>query len=331
MRRTLPALVLACALAAGCGRPPRVLPSPARESEGYVQGADSVRLFYRAFGAGGDTVVVVHGFQGHDQEYLAPDLLPLARGHTLLFYDQRGDGRSSAVADPARLGMESQVADLEALRVHFAIGRMTLVGHSGGAAIVVRYAVEHPDHVARMILVAPPPPARLPFADQANRAFAARLDTATRRRMAALQASLPAAADPVAVCRQIVSTVLPRAYFAHPAGFRQMRGDFCASPPDRLRTQAARLAAFQRTLPEDWRPALGALTMPVLVTHGAHDAIPVAAAREWARALPNARVLVVPRADHLPWVERPERFFPAADAFLRGRWPRGSRSIPHTP
>jgi proline iminopeptidase len=243
----------------------------------------------------------------------------------MLFYDQRGGGRSQAVADTARLGIDSHVRDLEALRRHFGLGKMSLLGHSGGAAIAARYAIEHPDRVRRMILVAPPPPVRAPYAAEASRTFAARLDSATWRRLAALQATLPTAADPARVCREIVSAALPRAYFADPAAWRRMRGDFCAQPPDRLRTQPARLAAFQRTLPDDWRPALAGITAPVLLIHGAHDAIPVEASRAWAAALPDARLLVLPRADHLPWVEQPARFFQAVDEFLQGNWPRGAR------
>jgi len=299
------------------------MPHPA-VTEGYAVGADSVRLFYRAYGRGGDTVVVVHGFQGNAQGYLAADLLPLAHGRTLLFYDQRGGGRSQAVTDTARLGIESHVRDLEALRRHFGLWKLSLLGHSGGAAVAARYAAEHPDRVRRMVLVAPPPPVRAPYAAELSRAFAARLDSATWRRLAALQATLPTAADPRGVCREIVSTVLPRAYFADPRAYRRMRGDFCAQPPDRLRTQPARLAAFQRTLPDDWRPALAAITAPVLLIHGGHDVIPVEASRAWAAALPDARLLVLPRADHLPWIEQPARFFEAADRFLQGDWPPGT-------
>src|SRR5205823_5651123 len=40
----------------------------------------------------------------------------------------------------------------------------------------------------------------------------------------------------------------------------------------------------------------------VLVVHGDHDAIPVEASRAWVAALPDARLLVVPGADHLPWL-----------------------------
>jgi proline iminopeptidase len=311
----------------GCSPAGTVAPGPAA-TEGWFAGADSTRLFYRTIGKGLDTVVVVHGFQGNNQNYLAPDLLSLARGRTLLFYDQRGGGRSSPVTDPAQLGIEAHVRDLEALWQHFGFQRMALLGHSGGAAIATRYAVEYPGHTARLVLVAPPAPVREPFAEQITRAFFPRIDSATWARVNALQVSLRTAPDPVRVCREISATVLPRAFFADSANAARMRGDFCASPPAALRTQADRTAAFQQSLPADWRSSLHTIRVPVLVVHGAHDALPVAAARAWTEALPDARLLLLSDADHLPWVEQPERFTAAVGEFFNGEWPRAAEVVP---
>lgn len=66
-----------------------------RAREGYVPGAGGVRLSYRVDGSGPDTVVVLHGGPGLNLEGLRPDLRPLARRHTLLYFDQRGSGRSA--------------------------------------------------------------------------------------------------------------------------------------------------------------------------------------------------------------------------------------------
>lgn len=45
---------------------------------------------------------------------------------------------------------------MEALRRHLGLSRMRLMGHSGGAAIVLGYASLHPDRVERAVLIAPP-------------------------------------------------------------------------------------------------------------------------------------------------------------------------------
>ena len=65
--------------------------------EGYVPVEDGIRLFYRKVGDGGDTVVVPLGF------YLYEDFKRLASNRTVIFYDMRNRGRSSAVSDGEKI------------------------------------------------------------------------------------------------------------------------------------------------------------------------------------------------------------------------------------
>ncbi len=81
-------------------------------------------------------------------------------------------------------------------------------------------------------------------------------------------------------------------------------------------------------LPADWTSSATQLRVPVLVMHGDHDAVPVAASVAWVAALRDARLLVIERADHLPWIEQPRGVFAAAADFLTGRWPIGARASP---
>ncbi len=61
--------------------------------------------------------------------------------------------------------------------------------------------------------------------------------------------------------------------------------------------------------------------------HGTVDFIPLESAGEWAAALPNGRLLVLDGSGHFPYLEVPERFFGAAEAFLKGRWPAGAEGV----
>src|SRR5512132_970157 len=116
-------------LFSGC-RTGGAAPAPAPAAEGRVQG-DGAALFYRMVGSGPDLLVMIHGGPGMDSGYMVPDCAPLAEHHRLLFYDQRGSGRSELLRDdPALYTMAHHVADLEALRVQFGLARMTLVAHS---------------------------------------------------------------------------------------------------------------------------------------------------------------------------------------------------------
>src|SRR5262245_44666600 len=89
------------------------------DREGFVDAGSGVRLYYRFVGTGPDTVVVIHGGPGFSMGYFVDDLGPLGERFTLLFYDQRGAGRSSLVRDSAALDAQRFAEDLEAVRRAF--------------------------------------------------------------------------------------------------------------------------------------------------------------------------------------------------------------------
>ena len=76
-----------------------------KHSEGYIKTNDGLRLFYHVDGSGDDPVIVLHGGPGLSMSYLRPDLLRLSQNRTLIFYDQRGSGRSTVTSDPKLLSI----------------------------------------------------------------------------------------------------------------------------------------------------------------------------------------------------------------------------------
>src|SRR5688572_6226071 len=127
-------------------------------SEGYILTPDKVRIFYKIEGKGSETLVVVHGGPGNSLESVRPDFEPLAKGRRVIYYDQRGQGRSELIKDGKKLGYKQHVADLEAVREHFKLGKMSLIGNSWGGLLISLYAVVHPDRIERMILDSPAAP-----------------------------------------------------------------------------------------------------------------------------------------------------------------------------
>ena len=193
-------LLLVLSLLVSCRQPaPSTTPGP-RVSDGYVDAGGGVRLFYRMVGTGGDTVVVLHGGPGFTMDYFADDLSPLAQRHTLIFYDQRGSGRSSLVSDSASLDAQRFGDDLEVVRRHFGITRVTLLGHSWGAAVAALFAIRYPERVQRLLLVGPIP-ARRAGVVETFRALDAGRDSVTRRRMGEWQAVRRDNPGDAAACR----------------------------------------------------------------------------------------------------------------------------------
>ena len=68
--------------------------------------------------------------------------------------------------------------------------------------------------------------------------------------------------------------------------------------------------------------------MPVLTIHGTKDRnAPYGGGREWAMLLPNARLITIPGAAHMSWVEAPDVIISSIDIFLSGKWPEKAEKI----
>ncbi len=334
LHRTIPPL---CFLLWASCHSPRSDPTPVAQPaptlrEGIVDAGAGVTLFYRLVGdATPDTVIILHGGPGLTMEYLADDLTPLAARHTLLFYDQRGAGRSSLVSDSAALDGQRFAEDLEAVRQHFGLQRVTLLGHSWGAGVAALYASRYPDRVGRLLIV-DGIPLRAEALGQAFQELAARRDSATRQQMARWMELRRANPGDIAACHAYY-VLWFGPFFVDRTAMSRSRGDFCAGTPESRRNKilgvdryvAASLGNW------DWRPALRRVNAQALIIHGTADPLPVAGAREWAAALRDARLLLLQGVGHFPYLETPDAFFTAVDTFLRGSWPQGTERVASTP
>ena len=286
----------------------------ASSTEGYVQGADNVRLFYRRIEQGSRVAVLLHGGPGSNMNGVWPDLEPLGEGRTVVMYDQRGSGRSDIVRDAARLRAADHVGDLEALRARLGIEKFTLIGESWGAGLAILYAGEHPDRVDRLLLLGPMPPSRAIMNRRIGESAPA---NDFRRRLADVARTMSTSPDPIATCREFFSVYLKQ-FFVTPEAMTRRRNSSCDAPAESVRNYFVVNDATLSSLGDyDFRPVLARLTMPAMVIEG-DKSIPstVESARVIAGALENATLVLVPGAGHFPQVERPDIFFPTVEAFL---------------
>jgi proline iminopeptidase len=290
----------------------------------YVPASDGVQLYYRSLGSG-SPVVVIHGGPGMDHGSVANDLEPLARHHRVIFYDQRGGGRSSLPAETSLLHIDKHVEDLESLRRHLGLEKLTLLGHSFGPAIAALYAIRYPQNVERMIFLGPIPPRKATFFEDYGRTLNARLTPEQLARMNELNSAFGTADDVVAVCREYWTLGTPPR-LAKGVPVTIVKSDLCTAPPEALRYGMTKTnpTTFGSLGDWNWNPQLAAVKVPTLVIHGEEDAIPMALVREWSTVMPEARLLRLPATGHFPHAERPDIVFSAIEAFLDGRWPAGS-------
>jgi proline iminopeptidase len=263
-----------------------------------------ISIFERRAGSGPPTVVL-HGGPGAHHDYLLPGFDALAHGRELIYYDQRGGGRSQ-VSRETPVGWREQVADLEELRRQWGLEQLTLVGYSWGGLLALLYAADFPDRVARLALVSPAPAwreARLEF----ERRFAERnLSPTLQRERSALRESGLRERDPAAYAQRLFELSVA-AYFSDPARARDLT-------PFRV-TGRTQQEVWDSLGDYDLRPALAGLDIPAIVIQGEDDLIPLESTRTVARLL-NAELHLLSHCGHVPYVEAYAEFVKLLDAFL---------------
>ncbi len=289
--------------------------------EGYLTGAGGIQIFYHVEGSGPDTLVMVSGGPGLSYRYMSPDLGVLTRGRTVIYFDQRGSGRSTVIQDPAQLTAALQVQDIEAIRQFFGLETMALAGHSAGANFAAMYAAQHPARVERLLMLDPGPASGTISQEFALERFS-RTDPAEWNQQLAwigafLTGQVPDSAA-VSTCQALFTSVFTP-YFANPANHAAMRGRYCeepvASAQNAVFTLLTGLAAFEGA----WDAASigGQITAPTLVVYGNADVLSLGNAQYWTNSIPGARLEVIDGAGHFPWLEKPTEFYTAVNTFLR--------------
>lgn len=291
---------------------------------GWVAGPDGVRLYYERIGAGPTTIIVP------GRLFLARDLAPLGAHHTLILYDMRNRGRSSRVEDGTLLTIQKDVEDLEAVRRHFGVERFVPVGYSYLGLMVVLYAMDHPDHIDRVVQLGPVPrkfgteyPASLLHTDSVPV-----VDSAAAARVDSLKRSGFAREHPKEFCEEsrrafdvrLVGDPSKAAGLMDPCG---MPNEW---PLNLERHFEHHFAGVQRL--DVTKESIARVRAPVLTVHGTWDRnAPYAGGREWALTLPNARLITVERAGHQVTADAPEIVLSAIGTFVSGRWPERAEKI----
>lgn len=239
-------------------------------------------------------------------------MLELAKRHELIFYDQRGGGRSRT-DDPAPITWRTHVADLDAVIAELALEPPAIVGYSWGGLLALLHAIERAAHgailPAALALIDPAPLTRQ-YRGEFEAEFARRQTGPHIQEMRAdLAASGLRERDPGAH-RQRAFELSVAGYFADPREARDLT-------PFRV-VGRVQQSVWESLGDYDLVDALGGVKVPALFVHGREDPIPLASSERGARAM-DAPLVVLERCGHVPYVEQPAALFAALDGFLAAR------------
>lgn len=266
---------------------------------------DGVRLHVRDEGPrDAEAIVLIHGL-GASLHTWEPWVRDLSTTHRVVRFDVPGHGLTGP--DPA-----NDYSDARSLRLMHALldslqlDRVILAGHSMGGRLAWSYAAEHPERVARLVLIAPDGFASPGFEYDKPAEVPAVLGVMRWVLPAPLlRANLtPAYSDPA----RLTDSVAGRYH------------DLMLVPGNR----DALLSRLRQTVLTDPAPRLSRITAPTLLLWGEDDAmIPVQNAEDYLRLMPDASVERLPGLGHVPFEEAPAEALVPVRAFLTAGTPTG--------
>jgi pimeloyl-ACP methyl ester carboxylesterase len=300
--------------------------APATE-EGYVETDDGTRLFYQKTGSGSQVVIIalrLYTFEAFKQ---------LGDQFTVIAYDTRGRGRSDPIPDDqkgAKLSIQHDVADVERIRQHFNVQKASLIVYSYLGLMIMMYAMEHPDRVARLVQLGPVPikfgtqyPDNLMAKDEPG-------DPKLRQELRRLRSE-------------------ENYHVTHPKEYCEKEWAYTRVGLVGNPSNADKVSAKPCEMPNEWpsnlakhfessftsvqkldisKDKIASVKAPVLTIHGTKDRnAPYGSGREWALTLPNARLLTIKGGAHQSFDEFREIVVPAVTRFLEGNWPEGAARI----
>jgi pimeloyl-ACP methyl ester carboxylesterase len=280
----------------------------------FLTAADGTRLAYTEVGDG-PPLLCLPGGPGRASAYLE-DLGGLSATRTLVRLDLRATGHSEVPADPSSLRFDRMADDVEALREHLGMSAVDVLGHSAGCLVAQAWASAHPARVGALVLATPSD--RLQGGDRGDVAAIRAARSGEPWYADAAEAQDALASAPPSQAQTLTRATRPFFY-----GRWDERTQAHAATADSQSSKRAELGFGAGT--EDLDVAalvagLRAVEAPVLVLGGERDALTgVASVHRVAASFATASTVVLDRAGHFPWVDEPDAFRAAVEAFLPQR------------
>jgi pimeloyl-ACP methyl ester carboxylesterase len=269
----------------------------------------------------GRPLVLLHGITlRHD--VWAPQFHQLTDRYRVIAVDLRGHGESKAGRDG--FGIGRLATDLATLLVELDLHDAIVVGHSMGGMTAMQFCGDHPDvldeRVAGLIFVA----------TRAHQVFPPYVDRGVRSLVGRGQAIVDSGG--ALPSRQAVNARMTRLAFGDRPSKKAVQ--IVAGMGESMLSDAL-VPSLAGLIEHDARRALRATKTPSLVIVGTRDVLtPVPAGRHLAQQLPDAELVVLPRAGHQLMQERPDELAELIDAFaerVSGRSDSVSEAVAEDP
>jgi proline iminopeptidase len=275
-----------------------------------MAGGNGAKLSYRVVGKG-EVLVVIHDGPGGEKSLLYDGFDALSDKMKVIYYDQRGCGRSEPISAEQSCTIEDNVNDLEALRSYLHLDRFSIAAHGWGAVIAIEYSRKYPEYVDSIILITPVSPYSPGLHIE---------DLITRLPLDGQQRLRAVLDNPFATMlekrEQFVRAVFPMLFYD--GGVRdRVDLEHLRYSPDvdaRLSTELKSLNLFVQ---------LGDVSRPTLIIAGRHDLLtPLAEQMAYVDGITTSMAVVFNESGHFPFLEESGAFVNQVGRFIsRGDMP----------
>ena len=266
----------------------------------FIESKDGTKLNVEEYGSG-TPVLLLAGGPGFNAGYLEPVWNILGGKCKVIVPDQRGTGNSAVeTVNEASMSLENYNNDIEALRMHLNLDKLTIIGHSWGGMLAMEYAASHSEHVRKLLLLGPGGPTAnfvSYFFDNVNM----RLYKSDFEEIAALseegkppyQGMWPGYFFDREKGLENKSDTDFSSFYGQPEVDKFTMGDYFSSGEQRV----AGLKEYKG---------------PIHIIQGRQDPMGASTVQEIKQALPESQIYFIEKTGHYPWLEndaQKEEFF----------------------
>lgn len=263
--------------------------------DGFIEGEPA--LAYWKIGSKKEIVIVLHGGPAAPHQYLRPELDRLSQFAQVIYYDQRGCGKSDQASN---YHWQTHVEDLERVITTFAgKKKVYLVGSSWGTFLAILYVYKHPEKVKGLIL-------------------------------SGTVGWEGKGLDDVQYSEYLKTHYSPRPLFINKTKIEEKR---LISTKSTMKDNSASIISIEKEAEIFIGPAGGEtrvsmatapvldslrkITQPVLIFNGDNKDCLIDKAKLYLTVFPNAELYTIPAACHDPWFSDPEQFSAKCAQFIK--------------
>lgn len=261
-------------------------------------------------------VVIVHGGPGGNNYNFERSPGPkLEEFATVIYYEQRGSGRSDAPSDPEDYHLGTLISDLDELRDSLGLEKMVLLGYSFGAELSLRYALQHPNRVEKLILSSPAELSNSNMLVQIQ-GFYSLGDSITKSRIEKILRDTTALNDKYGRVWDLSSSdLVDRFLFVNPAHAKKNRELWKES---KLVNTGLMAKVYIKDNKGDLVAKASGLSLPTLIISGVYDRNGgLHTGLSLKLVLPNSTIKLYENSAHFPDIEEPDRFAEDVKRFIQ--------------